>query len=245
MIYPDLWKKIKEVEFDAIALNGTFSEHLAASNGWTPSFAQRAIREYKKFMYLSAVSERSLVPSDVVEQVWRMHLTDTRHYWGTFCKMIGKPIHHVKVGQHVAESTATIAEYEHTRTFYEEEFKQPPRSEFWPVATSPHAINPPMERVNRSRYLILQKPTMRLWRSVGRFAGVATFPLSIVAYAVNQSSGAVTGEITSTGWLMVAGVAVVIATFGCLVWRMESKAKADYQEKIAQEDLNVAPTRFA
>lgn len=245
MIYPDLWKKIKEVEFDAIALNGKFSDHLAASNGWTQSFAQRAIREYKKFMYLSAVSERVLVPSDVVDQVWRLHLSDTRHYWGTFCQMIGKPIHHVKVGEHSAESAQTLSEYDYTKSFYLDEFKQAPRAEFWPAGTGPHAISPPMQRVNRSRYMILQKPTMRLWRSVGRFAGVATFPLSIVAYAVNQSSAVVTGEITSTGWLMVAGVAVVIATFGCLVWRMESKAKADYHEQIAQEDLKVAPTRFA
>lgn len=245
MIYAELWRKIENIEFDTLAVGKTFSEHLAAENGWTLSFADRAIREYKKFMYLRSITDRNLVPSDVVEQVWRLHLSDTRHYWGTFCKIAGKQLHHNPVGENSADNDNAVSAYDYTKSFYKEEFQRSPRSEFWPESSAPEALNPAMERVDRSKYLILQKPTSGLWRSVGRFAGVATFPLSIVAYAVNQSSGMAAGEISSLGWLMVAGVAIVIATFGCLVWRMESNTKIRQEELNTKDDLKEVNPRFA
>jgi len=245
MIHSELWRKIENIELETLAVGKSFSDHLVVENGWTSSFAKRAIREYKKFIYLCAVSDRNLVPSDIVEQVWRLHLTDTRHYWGTFCKIIGKQIHHNPVGENNSENDKSIANYKYTKTLYKEEFRRFPKPEIWPASTDPLSLSPKMERVDLGKFLVLQKPTRALWRSVGRFAGVATFPLSIVAYAVNQSSGIGAGEISSLGWLMVAGVAVVIAVFGCLVWRMESNAKVRQEELDAKDDLQEVQPRFA
>ncbi len=245
MIHPELWKKIERIEFDSIAVGKTFSEHLASENGWTLSFAQRAVREYKRFAYLSVISDRDLVPSYAVDQVWRLHLTDTRHYWGTFCKILERQLHHLPLGTHVANREKAVSNYKRTQSLYREEFGKEPRLEFWPAPEDPDLFPQNMERVNRSKYLLLQKPTMSLWRSVARFAGVATFPLSVVVYALNKSSDSITGAITSTGWMMVAGIAVVIAVFGCLVWRMEHQTKAEQKEMMAKDDLNNASPRIA
>ncbi|MDJ0612918.1 MAG: hypothetical protein QNJ29_04525 [Rhizobiaceae bacterium] len=245
MIHPELWEKIEKVEFDSLAIGKPFSAHLAAENNWTLSFAQRAIREYKRFMYLSAVSDRDLVPSDVVEQVWRLHLSDTRHYWGTFCKIAGKQLHHNPVGERGADPASILSKYKKTKALYRDEFSRDLHPDFWPPANDFNALVPKTARVDQSTHFVVGKPTTAFWRSVARFAGVATFPLSVVAYAVNQSSGIGAGAITPAGWLMVAGIAILIAIFGCLVWRMEHRSNAREKELTAEDDLKKTSPRLA
>ena len=80
-----LWEEIADFELDQIESGLVFSERLARENGWTLPYARRAIREYKRFLYLAVTVEHVVCPSDAVDQVWHMHLTYTRSYWDELC----------------------------------------------------------------------------------------------------------------------------------------------------------------
>jgi hypothetical protein len=45
---------------------------------WKHRFALRGIREYKKFIYLGAVSDFVVTPSKIIDQVWYEHLLLTK-----------------------------------------------------------------------------------------------------------------------------------------------------------------------
>ena len=50
----------------------SFSQRLARDNGWSLSYAQRAIAEYKKFAFLSVVAGHPVTPSDQIDRVWHL-----------------------------------------------------------------------------------------------------------------------------------------------------------------------------
>ena len=89
-----LWNKILEFDLDQPAGEYGFSIRLANENYWTKNFTAQAIIEYKKFMYLAAVSEFMVAPSGVVDTVWHQHLIFTQSYQD-FCNILGKQIQHV------------------------------------------------------------------------------------------------------------------------------------------------------
>ena len=55
---------------------------------------QKAIEEYKKFMYLAATSNQMVSPSEIVDIVWHQHLIFTNSY-SDFCNLLGKRIEHI------------------------------------------------------------------------------------------------------------------------------------------------------
>ena len=87
-----LYENLQNFALDTEGAQYKFSDRLARENGWTRSFTQAAIAEYKKFIYLAATSTTPVSPSDVVDQVWHQHLTYTRSYWQQMCAaLLGKP----------------------------------------------------------------------------------------------------------------------------------------------------------
>lgn len=221
MIYPELWEKLERFDFSHVAPSRTFLKQLAEENGWSPEFSEKAVLEYKRFMYLSIISTEQLVPSDVVDQVWRLHLGRSRNYWGEFSKLLGKQIHHDYFSKDAHDVDMLSKQYLHTLRLYKDEFGGKSDHAYWPDVADRFAAAPNFVRVNLTDNLVLQKPTWALGRSAGRFAAVALFPLCVMGYAMNQSNTVGTGGLSNPGWMMVAGIAIVIATFGCLVWRME------------------------
>ena len=61
-----------------------FSRRLARDNGWTPTYTQRVIREYKRFAFLAVAAGHLVTPSDPVDQAWHLHLIYTKSYWKHF-----------------------------------------------------------------------------------------------------------------------------------------------------------------
>ena len=57
-------------------------------------FALDVIEEYKKFLYLMAVSDHPVTPSIEVDQVWHLHLIYTCQYWNDFAKHMPFEPHH-------------------------------------------------------------------------------------------------------------------------------------------------------
>ncbi|MFN6039406.1 MAG: glycine-rich domain-containing protein, partial [Bacteroidota bacterium] len=86
----ELWQKICDFDFDDPAGgNYTFTIRLAKENYWSKNFTELAVLEYKKFMYLAAIADQIVSPSEIVDVVWHQHLVYTNSY-NDFCKLAGK-----------------------------------------------------------------------------------------------------------------------------------------------------------
>lgn len=94
MMNKDLWDQIEHFDFDHPASEYDFSLRLANENYWTQNFTKLAILEYKKFMYLAAVSDEMVSPSEIIDTVWHQHLIFTKSYH-EFCQILGKNIQHI------------------------------------------------------------------------------------------------------------------------------------------------------
>ena len=126
-----LWQKLKEYDFDRIGGSLTFPAKLARDAQWSKAFTRRAIEEYRRFIYLTQVSDGEATPSAVVDLVWHMHLTYTREYWHGLCEgVLGRPLHHDPcLGEE--ENPRYEAQYDATCELYTEEFGDPP-GDMWP-----------------------------------------------------------------------------------------------------------------
>ncbi len=80
---PGLWSRIETFSFDVGPTAYSFWARLASENGWSMSFAARAISEYRRFLYLAVVAGHQVSPSDDVDQVWHLHLLYTESYWNS------------------------------------------------------------------------------------------------------------------------------------------------------------------
>ena len=120
-----LWTAIEAFELDSPMAEYGFSTRLASENYWTANFTEEAINEYKKFMYLAAVSDQKVSPSEIVDKVWHQHLVFSISY-NEFCAVLGKRIEHVPSTRNKEELERFRRAKEHTRQLYESTFgKQP------------------------------------------------------------------------------------------------------------------------
>jgi hypothetical protein len=57
--------------------------------------APAAIEEYKRFLYLTQVSQGPATPSVTIDSIWHLHMTFTRDYWEVLCgEVLGRDLHH-------------------------------------------------------------------------------------------------------------------------------------------------------
>src|SRR4051812_26985521 len=90
-----LWQAINAYDLDAADAALPFSHRLARETGWSLAFSKAAIADYKRFIYLICVADRMLTPSDVIDEVWHLHLIYTQDYWDRFCaETLKRKIHH-------------------------------------------------------------------------------------------------------------------------------------------------------
>jgi len=155
---PSTWKRISDHLIDVVSAEFTFSDRLARENDWSINKAQRAIEEYKRFIYLCAVSTKELTPSDEVDQVWHLHLAYTRDYWGPFAEAVGKKIHHGPTTGGENERQRYISNYAETLKLYEQEFATKPPPDIWPDEKIRFGSAMDFRRVDTSANLILPKP---------------------------------------------------------------------------------------
>ena len=130
-VYPPLERCIKFNLDEPLSLYG-FSTRLASENYWTADFTEKAIVEYKKFMYLAAVSDVMVSPSEIIDIVWHQHLIFTQSY-ADFCSVLGKNIQHVPSTHNREDFEKFRLAKERTKKFYTETFGSQP-SRLWDYA---------------------------------------------------------------------------------------------------------------
>jgi hypothetical protein len=126
----ELWQKICDFDFDDPAGgNYTFTIRLAKENYWSKNFTELAVLEYKKFMYLAAIADQIVSPSEIVDVVWHQHLVYTNSY-NDFCKLAGKQIQHIPSTHNKEDFNRFKLARERTKLLYEKEFGEQPY-EIW------------------------------------------------------------------------------------------------------------------
>lgn len=155
----EVYQRLNRHEFDRPDSPLPFSRRLQKENQWSRDFADRAIREYKRFAFLAVVAGHPVSPSDQVDQVWHLHLTYTRSYWQEFCDAIlGTPLHHEPTKGGTNERAKHDDWYRNTLESYERIFGQVPPADLWPASEIRFGRDNHFARFNTQQNWIIPKP---------------------------------------------------------------------------------------
>ncbi len=131
-----LWNRLNNFELDDRSSLFSFTYQLVQEQKWNLSFAIRASQEYKRFIFLCSLSEKSMCPSMNVDAVWHLHLLYTKSYWIDMCQnVLGKMIHHHPSKGGNEEEQKHKKMYIETLHFYKHVFNQPPPQDIWPLSS--------------------------------------------------------------------------------------------------------------
>ena len=154
----DLLDRIRAFAFDEEGTAFPFAARLARENRWSRRYAERAIEEYRRFMFLAVAAGHPVTPSDQVDQVWHLHLLYTRSYWDAFCgAVLGQPIHHGPTRGGRQEGAKFHAWYDRTLASYRRLFGEPPPADIWPDGAIRFGQDLLHVRVNTGRHWIIPK----------------------------------------------------------------------------------------
>lgn len=154
----DLWTRLNAFKLDDETSAFPFSMRLARDNNWSHDFALKACEEYKKFIYLSTISNHPVTPSDEVDQAWHLHLLYTQSYWEELCqKTLGKPLHHGPTKGGEKQKTFFKDCYEQTKSLYTEEFGHIPPKDLWPDSKTRFGTAPHFKRINFKNHWVIPK----------------------------------------------------------------------------------------
>jgi hypothetical protein len=146
MINNAMWQRALDYPIDNIHSEYGFGTRLASENYWTINFTQRAILEYRKFMFLAANSDLMVSPSPVVDVVWHEHLTFTQSYH-EFCDILGKQIQHVPSTRDSQDVERFRLARERTIKLYEPFFGEQPK-DVWGFTGMYESLELPKARIN-------------------------------------------------------------------------------------------------
>ncbi len=127
-----LLRRLEEFNIDDSESSFPFSAKLAHEQNWTTSFTARAIEEYKRFCYLAVTAGHPVSPSEVVDEVWHLHLTYSYNYWKVFCpEVLQMPFHHHPSKGGGAERAKFDEWSAKTEQSYRVAFSEDPPSAIW------------------------------------------------------------------------------------------------------------------
>ena len=126
-------------EFDSKNDNYGFTIRLAKENYWTYEFTQKAILEYKKFMFLAAINDEMVSPSEIVDTVWHQHLIFTKSY-NKFFKLLGKKIQHVPSTHNKEDFETFVNAKKRTKELYLQYFGEQDKS-IWEYSSMFDSLN--------------------------------------------------------------------------------------------------------
>lgn len=124
---PALWQRLSRWRRgdDGARIEARVQHKLSLRRGG----AARATDEYVRFLYLALTTPDVVAPSAIVDEVWHLHLLDSRDYFDRFCPtVLGRTLHH-RPGRPAPDRDPA---YERTRARYAEEFGAPPPADVWP-----------------------------------------------------------------------------------------------------------------
>lgn len=159
-IYPNLshmdntlWQKIDAFDFDNPMSEYGFSTRLATENFWTIDFTQKAIAEYKKFMYLAGTSEFMVSPSEIIDIVWHQHLIFTQSY-SDLCSIIGKSVQHIPSTHNKEDFEKFKLAKQRTKKLYNDTFGEQPQ-EVWEYADMYQVLHLPKSKFKIRTFIIV------------------------------------------------------------------------------------------
>lgn len=186
-----LWDRIAGHPFERPELALDFTRRLARERGWSLDYARGAVREYRRFCFLTMVSDEPVTPSEEVDEVWHQHLTFTRDYWDLWCgQVLRGALHHDPTAGGQAEGQRFRAQYAETLALYESHFG-PPDLAFWPAAHRRFRRSPRYRIVDADCVVILPRPALPRWLARTApalclaLAGLIATPPPAIAQALN------------------------------------------------------------
>src|SRR3954463_4172218 len=227
----DLLRRTRDFRFDPPASTYAFAERLAKENGWTRSFTERAIAEYRRFAYLAAAAGHPVSPPEVVDQVWHLHLIYTRSYWDGFCgKVLRMPLHHEPSIGGSAERTKFADWYAQTLASYRAHFGTPPPADIWPAPGATSSSHQEFRRVNVARHWIVPKTRL------GGAIAASLLTILLILFAAGCSGGRRQGPppkqwaptdnpLDFTGPQFLTFYVAAFAVACALAWRVRRGAK--------------------
>ena len=202
-----MWDKLNEFSLDIPEVSFSFSDRLARENGWSKKYANRVITEYKKFVFLSAVSGKSLTPSDEVDQAWHMHMIYSRSYWVEMCGDIlnGFMLHHGPTKGGKIEAERFNNQYQYTLDLYAEVFNENAPSDIWPSVEKRFS---PMDfkRIDVTKNIVLNKKKVKEYMISYALPIVGALLLSLFTF----STEAKPKEDDNNFWWWVLGIGITI-----------------------------------
>lgn len=134
-----VWAELEGFEIDDASAGPaprdayTFAMRLAEEQGWCRAYAERVVREYKRFVLLAATGREAVTPSKAVDEAWHLHLLYTRSYWERMCgELFGRPLHHEPTRGGGAEKAKFGGQYTRTLERYAEAFGEAAPVDVWP-----------------------------------------------------------------------------------------------------------------
>ena len=174
-----LYDRLQSFAFDSLDDDLTFSQRLANDNGWTRDYAQQAIEEYKRFVFLAIVADHPVTPSDQVDQVWHLHLSYTHSYWEVFCqKILKESLHHEPTRGGDKEQQKFEKWYCKTLDSYEHFFEEVPPIKVWSNASDRFDRDLNFTRVNTQQKWVVPKPPISR-NAVGAILATLILTLSL------------------------------------------------------------------
>src|SRR5262245_35945121 len=207
-----LWDRIQAFDMDGQPKPVLrFVDRLAKENSWSTEFATRAVREDKRFVFLSMTAGRSMCPSEQVDQVWHLHLTYTRSYWQRFCnQVIGSPLHHDPTRGGSDEGRKHWAMYSDTLLAYREAFGEDPPCDLWPPPDQRFGDDLEVAKVNRSRYWLVRKPRVPRRREVAIATAIAAIFAAGCAGNPFELKGASFLPVFFAAWAVAFAVGLLV-----------------------------------
>jgi hypothetical protein len=153
-----LWQAIAAYDFDPNGAEITFAARLARENGWPPAYAEAAIAEYRRFLYLAQKADHMVVPSDEVDQAWHLHLLYSARYRDDFCaRVLGKSFDHAPATGGMADADHHRRMYAKTLASYEAVFGARPPPAVWPDTAKRFRYGRAYRRVNMADYVVIPR----------------------------------------------------------------------------------------
>jgi len=214
-----------------------FTSRLAREQGWTRDEARAAVDEYRKFCFLAMAVGRCMTPSEIVDQVWHLHLTYTRDYWNVFCpQVLRSDLHHEPTRGNAGETAQFRECYADTLAAYHAHFGAP-AERFWPGTLERFRAGERFRWVDRERHLLLPRPRPPAMRT--RVA--ATFAMLLVCIAPSaQAQSAYPFDWTGGAFIALYLGLMVACAVATNLWRRTLRENGSNDTGFGLDPLEIA-----
>lgn len=128
---PDLWQKIADWPLPMVPalLEGdkSFQDRLQEVGNWSAEDTAAVLREYRRFLYIKAVTGETLTPPKAVDTAWHLHVEQVSD-WTAFQAATGRSVPHLTGLIWPANKEAYLRAHE----VYRQAFDETPPTTIWP-----------------------------------------------------------------------------------------------------------------